>query len=151
MAPGTEKASKKLNHDEGFNVSRPTASGTLQTQSDEPMRVDLLDLVNKASFKSKRSNRFELLGSLKENNDDEDIVQNPDAQTSGSHDNTKVYGGNKKKCKKATKVKTQTCEYNKREMKQASREGVSLCVGPEGNHQHQIQDTDLKSPLRRGS
>ena len=95
--PVLEKATKKLNHAEGFNVSRPTAIGTLQSRSGESVRVDLLELVNKLSLKSKRSNRLELLSSLEENNGDEDIVQNPDAQTSGSLDITKVYGGNKKK------------------------------------------------------
>ena len=57
-----KKASKKLIHAEGFNVSRPTTDGTLQPRSGEPMRVDLLDLINKPICKSKHSNRFELLG-----------------------------------------------------------------------------------------
>ena len=78
-------------------MSRPTAIGTLQPRSGESVRVDLLELVHKLSLKSKRSNRLELLSSPEENNGDEDIVQNPDVQTSGSLDNTKVYGGNKKK------------------------------------------------------
>ena len=73
--PVLEKATKKLNHAEGFNVSRPTAIGTLQPRSGESVRVDLLELVNKLSLKSKRSNRLELLSSLEENNDDKDIVQ----------------------------------------------------------------------------
>ena len=42
-----KKASKKVNHAEGFNVSRPTTDGTLQPRSGEPMRVDPLDLINK--------------------------------------------------------------------------------------------------------
>ena len=67
-------------------------------------------------------------------------MQNPDVQTYGSLANTKIYGGNKKKCKKVTKVKTQTCEYNKAEVKWASRTGLSECVRPQ-----QIQDTDLNS------
>ena len=100
-----EKASKKLNHAEGFNVSRPTATAALQPRSGEPMRVDLLDLISKPICKFKHSNRFEMWGSLEENNDDEDIIQNPDVQTSGSLDITKISGGNMKKCKKVTKVK----------------------------------------------
>ena len=50
-----------------------------------------------------------------------------------------------KKCKKVTKVKTKTCEYNKAEMTWSSTDGVSVCVGPEGNAQQQMQDTDLNS------
>ena len=42
-------------------------------------------------------------------------------------------------------MKIKTCEYDKAEMKWASREGVSLGLGPEGNPQHQMQDTDLNS------
>ena len=90
--------------------------------------------------KSKHSNRYELLGSLEENHDDEDIVQNPNVQTYGSLANKKIYGGNNKKCKMVTEVKTQTCEYNKAEVKWASRNGLSECVRPQ-----QIQDTDLNS------
>ena len=85
------------------------ASGTLKGLEEAQL--------NKPICKSKHCNRFELLGSLEEHNDDEDIVQNPDVQTSGSLDNAEMCGGNKKKCKKVTKVKTQTCEYNKAEMK----------------------------------
>ena len=98
-----KKASKKLNNAEGFNVSRPTAIGTVQPRSGEPMRVDILDLISKPICKSKHCIRFEFLGSLEENNDDEDIVQNPDVQTSGSLDNAEMCGGNKKKWKKVTK------------------------------------------------
>ena len=58
---------------------------------------------------------------------------------------TTAYGGNKKKCKKATKVKTKTCEYDKAEMELASREGVSLGLAPKGSPKHQMQDTDLNS------
>ena len=66
-------------------------------------------------------------------------MQNPDVQTSGSLDNTKFNGGNMKKCKKVTKVKTKTCEYNKAEMTWASTDSVSVCVGPEGNPQQKMK------------
>lgn len=74
--------------------------------------------MNTPSSKSRRANRSELVGSLEEDTDDQD-VQNCDAQTSGSVDSTKVFG--EKEWKKPTKVITQICECDKAKVMWASR------------------------------
>ena len=70
--------------------------------------------------------------------------KNPDPQTSSSLDNS-IRRKQEEVQEDEKSVKTKTCEYDKAGMKWASREGVSLGLGPKGSPQHQMQDTGLNS------